>query len=91
MNALDLIHKMFRPNEVMQPYPETLTAVVNPFTGDDYISLGKIDPPAEWLPRGTFTRLHFEQESGGGFALCFGFHKGNTYAWIENEDNPFDD
>lgn len=90
MNALELIQKMFQPNETMYPDPERLTAVVNPFTGDNYIFLDKIDQ-ADWGARGTVTRLHFQEEAAGRFALCFGFYKGNTFAWIENEDNPFND
>ena len=91
MNALDLIRKMFQPNVTMRPDPETLTTIVNPFTGDNYVFLDKIDPPADWGARGTVNRLHFQGEAGGRFALCFGFYKGNTWAWIENEDNPFND
>lgn len=90
MNALDLIRTMFQPNVTMQPDPETLTTVVNPFTGDNYVALYKVDLHADWDTRGTVTRLHFQEEAGGSFALCFGFYKGNTWAWIENEDNPFD-
>lgn len=90
MNALELVRKMFRQNETLGPNYETLTSVVNPFTGDDYVFLLNIDH-ADWMTRGTVTRLHFQQEAGGRFALCFGFLKGNTYAWIEDEDNPFND
>lgn len=36
---------------------------------------------ASWSGRGDLTIIHFKGECGHEWELCFGFHKGKTYAY----------
>jgi hypothetical protein len=50
------------------------------FGSPDFISRG--DYQNEWHGRGQLLVIPFQGECGGAWDLCFGFHKGNTMAFI---------
>jgi hypothetical protein len=83
---LDLVHRMFRENDNLYPDPETLTQLFSPYTGADYVHFDGIEK-GDWLSRGHVTKLHFWCEDGSRFSLCFGFHKGFMYAWVEERSS----
>lgn len=99
MDALQLIREMFRGDRVWTT--SDVAAVVNPFNNSDYVHFSGFehidgqDDYKAWQGRGDAYKLHFYDEAGGSFSLCFGFHKGNMCAWVEKgpnaEDQPAED
>lgn len=88
MDALKLIREVFVEDHSWSGLD--VAAVVNPFNKADYVHFAgfeHIDSKDEWggawYGRGDAYKLHFDDEAGGSFSLCFGFHKGNMYAWVE--------
>jgi hypothetical protein len=86
----ELIRKMFSG----EPMSNDVLHVVNPFNKvqDEYLHFEKFehivsnDNYEAWSGRGDAYKLVFYDESGGAFALCFGFHKGFMNAWLEKRD-----
>lgn len=63
-------------------------AVTCPICGGDYAHPGSVRTvsgedqyAASWPGRGDLTVFHFEGECGHEWEVCFGFHKGKTYAF----------
>jgi hypothetical protein len=74
----------FRPNR------EKSSIVRCPFCGCVYVKAGQpehieTDEYDQWAGRGNLTRIPFECEDGHSFNVCFGFHKGETYTFIEEQ------
>lgn len=96
MDALQLIREMFVEDHSWRGLD--VAAVVNPFNKADYVHFSGFehidgqDDYKAWYGRGDAYKLRFYDEAGGSFSLCFGFHKGNMYAWVEKgpdaEDPP---
>ena len=90
MDALQLIREMFRADRLWAT--PGVAAVVNPFNNSDYVHFSSFehiegqDDYKAWSGRGDAYKLHFYDEDGGSFSLCFGFHKGNMSAWVEKGD-----
>lgn len=100
MDALKLIREVFVEDHSWRGLD--VAAVVNPFNKADYVHFSgfeHIDSKDEWggawAGRGDAYKLRFYDEAGGSFSLCFGFHKGNMYAWAEKgpdlEEQPQED
>ena len=96
MNTLELIRKMLVLDHSWQGLD--VAAVVNPFSGSDWVHFNGFehkeshDEGGAWHGRGDAYKLHFYDENGGVFSLCFGFHKGHMYAWVEEgapDEHPF--
>jgi hypothetical protein len=66
--------------------------VICPFCGFEYVHIenceyrkGNDNHEAHPSIRGDFVEIKFWCENDHRWFLCFGFHKGYTFAWVENE------
>lgn len=52
-------------------------------SGDEYNHVMGIDTVPLGYGRGSIVKIQFYEEAGNDWDLCFGFHKGQTFSWIE--------
>lgn len=63
--------------------------LINPATREQYVHFTRFeeidseDNYKAWGGRGDCKKVHFNDEGGGNFAICFGFHKGFMAMWVE--------
>lgn len=66
------------------------TKLINPISSCEWVHFRGIeeidgeDSYKAWRGRGDCIKVHFDDEEDGTFALCFGFHKGNMFTWVES-------
>ena len=95
-DALDSTRKMFFSTHPNFSSEQNMIMLCCPICGFEYVHFekpdfidGKDNHEAGWNGRGNKISILFWCESGHAFRLCFGFHKGNTYFFLQkaNEED----